>query len=172
MSSISASVSSVGRKGGMDHDPRRRKTLNTLAVRSVRSSSNAGTFPLYDFARRRFREHLPAVVAGSGTVARRAGGPLPALPRSTAGESCAWAEAGTRRTRPATPAAIAKRCAVIVVAPPCSYRFAAGETPARPGERMPFGSMASFSVSLKRRSAWLLKEYWSATSSWSIGGAR
>ena len=37
---------------------------------------------------------------------------------------------------------------------------------------MPFGSMASFSVSLKRRSTWLLNEYWSATSSCSIGGAR
>ena len=43
--------------------------------------------------------------------------------------------------------------------PPRIDRNAAGQTPARPGDRMPFGSIASFNVSLKRRSTKSLNEY-------------
>src|SRR4029453_4719572 len=46
-----------------------------------------------------------------------------------------------------------------------AFRMRLGQTPFFPGARMPFGSRASFSVSCKRHSAWLLKEYASAMSS-------
>ena len=106
--------------------------------------------------------------AGAGGVARRAA--VIELGLAAAGvlrrrARAPRAESESRHCEHATPAAHDR-------IPPRIDRNGAGQTPARPGEMMPFGSTASFSVSVKRRSTKSLNPYWSATSSCRIGGAR
>ena len=169
---MSPSVISVGRNGGIDHVPRRTNVRIASAFRSVRCSSSAGKRALIlDAQRIGARQHRAAVVADAGAVTRRAAVLELGLPALDGGRVLRRRDAARQQHERDRRNHCLRRHAHDRI-PPRIDRNAAGQTPARPGEMMPFGSMASFNVSLKRRSAKLLNEYWSATSSCRIGGAR
>src|SRR6185503_4492263 len=123
---------------------------------------------IFDAQRVGSGQHRAPVVADAGAVARRAGVVELGLPAPGVLCRCAGRPRADHEHREHERWTMAAHDRM----PPRIERKFAGQTPARPGEMMPFGSMASFNCSVKRRSTKSLNEYWSATSSCRIGGAR